>query len=114
MERKTIIFFGYKQKRNRTDRCKQRSAQELVKIGFDGYSIGGTSIGEPKDVMKKMVEYGVKYLPEDKPRYLMGVGSVDEILDGISQGVDMFDCVLPTRIARSGGDYKIFEVKGDW
>ena len=52
--------------------------------------------------MKKMVEYGVKYLPEDKPRYLMGVGSVDEILDGISQGVDMFDCVLPTRIARHG------------
>ena len=77
-------------------------AEELVKMDFDGYSIGGTSIGEPKDVMTKMVSYAVKYLPEDKPRYLMGIGSVDEILDGVSQGVDMFDCVLPTRIARHG------------
>ena len=71
-------------------------------MDFDGYSIGGTSIGEPKDVMYKMVSYSVDYLPEDKPRYLMGVGSVDEILDGIEKGVDMFDCVLPTRIARHG------------
>ena len=77
-------------------------AEELVKMDFDGYSIGGTSIGEPKDVMTKMVSYAVKYLPQDKPRYLMGIGSVDEILDGVSQGVDMFDCVLPTRIARHG------------
>ena len=77
-------------------------AEELVKMDFDGYSIGGTSIGEPKDVMYKMVSYAVEYLPEDKPRYLMGVGSVDEILDGIEKGVDMFDCVLPTRIARHG------------
>lgn len=77
-------------------------AEELVKMDFDGYSIGGTSIGEPKDVMTKMVSYAVKYLPSDKPRYLMGIGSVDEILDGVSQGVDMFDCVLPTRIARHG------------
>lgn len=77
-------------------------AEELVKMDFDGYSIGGTSIGEPKDVMYKMVSYAIDYLPEDKPRYLMGVGSVDEILDGIEKGVDMFDCVLPTRIARHG------------
>ena len=77
-------------------------AEELVKMDFDGYSIGGTSIGEPKDVMFKMVRYAVKYLPNDKPRYLMGIGSIDEILDGISQGVDMYDCVLPTRIARNG------------
>ncbi len=77
-------------------------AEELVKMNFDGYSIGGTSIGEPKDVMFKMVSYAIEYLPEDKPRYLMGVGSVDEILDGIEKGVDMFDCVLPTRIARHG------------
>ena len=77
-------------------------AEELVKMDFDGYSIGGTSIGEPKDVMTKMVSYAVKYLPQDKPRYLMGIGSVDEILDGVSQGVDMFDCVLPTRLARHG------------
>ena len=77
-------------------------AEELVKMDFDGYSIGGTSIGEPKDVMYKMVSYAVDHLPEDKPRYLMGVGSVDEILDGIEKGVDTFDCVLPTRIARHG------------
>lgn len=77
-------------------------AEELVKMDFPGYSIGGTSIGEPKDVMFKMIEYSVPYLPKDKPRYLMGVGSVDAILEGVSQGVDMFDCVLPTRIARHG------------
>lgn len=81
---------------------REYCAKELTKMDFDGYSIGGTSIGEPKDVMYKMVSYAVKYLPEDKPRYLMGVGSVDEILDGIEKGVDMFDCVLPTRIARHG------------
>jgi queuine tRNA-ribosyltransferase len=68
----------------------------------DGYSMGETSIGEPKDGECKMVSMAVKYLPEDKPRYLMGVGSIDEILDGVEKGVDMFDCVLPTRIARHG------------
>ena len=77
-------------------------AEELVKIGFDGYAIGGTSIGEPKEVEYHMVDLAVKYLPQDKPRYLMGVGSLDYILDDIRKGVDMFDCVLPTRIARHG------------
>ena len=77
-------------------------AEELVKMDFPGYSIGGTSIGEPKDIMFKMIRDTVPYLPKDKPRYLMGVGSVDAILEGVSQGVDMFDCVLPTRIARHG------------
>lgn len=77
-------------------------AEELVKMDFPGYSIGGTSIGEPKDVMFKMIRDTVPYLPSEKPRYLMGVGSVDAILEGIGQGVDMFDCVLPTRIARHG------------
>ena len=81
---------------------RKHCAEELVKMDFDGYSIGGTSIGEPKDVMFKMVSYSVPYLPEDKPRYLMGVGSIDYILEGIAMGVDMFDCVLPTRIARHG------------
>ena len=77
-------------------------AEELVKMDFPGYSIGGTSIGEPKDIMFKMIRDTVPYLPKDKPRYLMGVGSVDAILEGVSQGVDMFDCVLPSRIARHG------------
>ena len=77
-------------------------AEELSKMNFPGYSIGGTSIGEPKDVMFKMIADTTPYLPFEKPRYLMGVGSVDAILEGISLGVDMFDCVLPTRIARHG------------
>lgn len=81
---------------------RRYSALETVKIGFDGYSIGGTSIGEPADVYVKMIDYSVPYLPKDKPRYLMGVGSIDFILEGIERGVDMFDCVLPTRIARHG------------
>ena len=81
---------------------RKRCAEALVKMDFDGYSIGGTSIGEPKDSFLKMVEYSVKYLPEDKPRYLMGVGTVGYMLNSIAMGVDMFDCVLPTRIARHG------------
>ena len=71
-------------------------------MDFLGYSIGGTSVGESKEVMYKMIDYSIKHLPEDKPRYLMGVGSADAILEGVLRGVDMFDCVLPTRIARNG------------
>lgn len=81
---------------------REMCAKELVKMDFDGYSIGGTSIGEPKEVCLRMVDYAVKYLPADKPRYLMGVGSIDYLLEGIARGVDMFDCVLPTRLARHG------------
>ncbi|MFA5421490.1 MAG: tRNA guanosine(34) transglycosylase Tgt [Bacilli bacterium] len=81
---------------------RKHSAIELSEMDFPGYSIGGTSIGEPKDVYVKMVQQSVAYLPSDKPRYLMGVGSIDFLLEGIAQGVDMFDCVLPTRIARHG------------
>lgn len=81
---------------------RKHCAEELTKMNFPGYSIGGTSIGEPKDVCLKMVDYSVKYLPIDKPRYLMGVGSIDYLLEGIARGVDMFDCVLPTRLARHG------------
>ena len=81
---------------------RKMCAEELTKMDFPGYSIGGTSIGEPKDVCLKMVDYAVKYLPKDKPRYLMGVGSIDYLLEGIARGVDMFDCVLPTRLARHG------------
>lgn len=77
-------------------------AQELAAMDFPGYSIGGTSIGEPKEVCYQMIKDAVKYLPQDKPRYLMGVGSIDYILEGIGDGVDMFDCVLPTRLARHG------------
>ena len=81
---------------------RKYSAEETVKMDFDGYSIGGTSVGEDKETMKRMIDYAIKYLPSDKPRYLMGVGSYDSILEGVLRGVDMFDCVLPTRIARHG------------
>ncbi len=81
---------------------RKMCAQELTKMDFPGYSIGGTSIGEPKEKYFEMVEYAVKYLPNDKPRYIMGVGSLDYLLGGIARGVDMFDCVLPTRMARHG------------
>ena len=77
-------------------------AEELVKMDFPGYSIGGTSVGETKETLYKMIDYAIPYLPSDKPRYLMGVGSYDAILEGVLRGVDMFDCVLPTRIARHG------------
>ena len=81
---------------------REYCAKELVKMNFDGYSIGGTSVGEDKDTMYRMIDYAIKYLPDDKPRYLMGVGAINDILNGIERGVDMFDCVLPTRIARHG------------
>ena len=84
---------------------RKYSAEETVKMNFDGYSIGGTSVGEGKDTMYKMIDYAIKYLPEDKPRYLMGVGDPIDILEGISRGIDMFDCVLPTRLARHGNAF---------
>ena len=76
------------------------SAVETVKMDFDGYSIGGTSVGEDKETMYNMIDWAIKYLPEDKPRYLMGVGDPVDLFEGVLRGVDMFDCVLPTRIAR--------------
>lgn len=100
-KRKDQALFGIVQGGEFSD-LRKYCAEELVKMDFDGYSIGGTSIGEPKDVMFKMIRDSTPYLPFDKPRYLMGVGSVDAILEGIENGVDMFDCVLPTRIARHG------------
>lgn len=81
---------------------RTHSARETVKIGFDGYAIGGTSVGEPKEIQNQILDYTMDIVPEDKPRYLMGVGSPGAILDAVIRGVDMFDCVLPTRIARHG------------
>ena len=81
---------------------RQTCAEQLVAMDFPGYAIGGTSIGEPKHVFFQMVADSVKYLPFDKPRYVMGVGSLDYILEAIGMGIDMFDCVLPTRLARHG------------
>ena len=84
---------------------REYSAKETVKLDFDGYSIGGTSVGEDKDTMYKMIDYAIKYLPIDKPRYLMGVGEPIDLLEGVERGIDMFDCVLPTRLARHGNAF---------
>ncbi|MBU8905496.1 tRNA guanosine(34) transglycosylase Tgt [Desertibacillus haloalkaliphilus] len=81
---------------------RRQSASDLVSLDFPGYAIGGLSVGEPKDVMNRVLEFTTPLLPDNKPRYLMGVGSPDSLIDGAIRGVDMFDCVLPTRIARNG------------
>lgn len=81
---------------------REQSARELVELDFPGYAIGGLSVGEPKPLMYEVLDYITPLLPADKPRYLMGVGSPDCIIEGVIRGVDMFDCVLPTRIARNG------------
>ena len=84
---------------------RQHCAEELVKMDFDGYSIGGTSVGEDKKTMYKMVEYSTKYLPENKFRYLMGVGDPIDLIENVMRGIDIFDCVSPTRLARHGHAY---------
>lgn len=84
------------------EEIRRYSAQELTKMDFDGYAIGGTSVGETKETLYKMIDYSMIDLPKEKVKYLMGVGSTDALLEGILRGVDMFDCVLPTRIARHG------------
>ena len=84
------------------EELRKQSARDLVSLDFPGYAIGGLSVGEPKDVMNRALEFTTPLLPDEKPRYLMGVGSPDSLIDGAIRGVDMFDCVLPTRIARNG------------
>ena len=81
---------------------RKRSAEGLVEIGFDGYAIGGLSVGEPKEDCYRFTEFTTQFLPEDKPRYFMGGGMPEEIVRYVFMGVDMFDCVLPTRNARHG------------
>lgn len=81
---------------------RRQSAEEIVELDLPGYSIGGLSVGEPKELMYELMDDCVDLLPANKPRYLMGVGSPDCLLEGVERGIDMFDCVLPTRIARNG------------
>ncbi|MBK6743605.1 MAG: tRNA guanosine(34) transglycosylase Tgt [Hydrogenophilales bacterium] len=81
---------------------RDRSLTELSRIGFDGYAIGGLSVGEPKDDMRRILAHTAPRLPEDRPRYLMGVGTPEDIVAAVSHGIDMFDCVMPTRNARHG------------
>ncbi len=84
---------------------REHCAKELINIGFDGYSIGGTSVGEDKETMYKMVSMSTKHLPTDKVRYLMGVGDPIDIIENVIRGIDIFDCVSPTRLARHGHAY---------
>lgn len=81
---------------------REQSAKELQEIGFDGYAVGGLAVGEPAEVMYDVLESTTPHLPTDKPRYLMGVGYPEQILEAVKRGIDMFDCVLPTRNARHG------------
>jgi queuine tRNA-ribosyltransferase len=81
---------------------RTKSAQDLVKMDFPGYAVGGLSVGEPKHLMYEMLEHTVPQLPQTKPRYLMGVGTPDCLVEGVMHGIDMFDCVFPTRVARNG------------
>jgi queuine tRNA-ribosyltransferase len=81
---------------------RRQSAEEIVEMDLPGYAVGGLSVGEPKEIMYEVMDNCVELLPKDKPRYLMGVGSPDCLFEGVERGIDMFDCVLPTRIARNG------------
>ena len=84
---------------------RQRCADRLIDIGFDGYAVGGVSVGEPEDVLLAGICRSVAYLPADMPRYVMGVGKMSQILEAVMMGVDMFDCVMPTRYARNGSAF---------
>ncbi len=81
---------------------REQSAKEITSLDFPGFAIGGLSVGEPKPLMYEVLDYTVPLMPREKPRYLMGVGSPDCLIEGVIRGIDMFDCVLPTRIARNG------------
>jgi len=98
------ILFGIVQGGEFED-LRRHCAEELVKMDFDGYSVGGTSVGEDKPTMYKMVGYSTKYLPENKLRYLMGVGDPIDLIENVMRGIDIFDCVSPTRLARHGHAY---------
>ncbi|WP_375055529.1 tRNA guanosine(34) transglycosylase Tgt [Zobellella sp. DQSA1] len=81
---------------------RDQSLDGLLDIGFDGYAVGGLAVGEPKHEMHKVLEHTCPKIPEDKPRYLMGVGKPEDLVEGVRRGIDMFDCVMPTRNARNG------------
>lgn len=95
------LLFGIVQGSSYAD-LRERSARSLVDIGFDGYAVGGVSVGEPESEMMKAVESSVPFLPEAVPRYAMGLGTPPQLVEMVARGIDMFDCVLPTRIARNG------------
>ena len=81
---------------------RRYSAEALIELDFPGYAVGGLSVGEPPELMNEMLDYTLELLPQNKPRYLMGVGTPDYLVEGVARGIDMFDCVYPTRVARNG------------
>jgi queuine tRNA-ribosyltransferase len=81
---------------------RKESAKRLLEVGFPGYAVGGLAVGEPNAVMYDVIEQLEPHLPEDKPRYLMGVGTPEDLVECVARGIDMFDCVMPTRHARNG------------
>lgn len=95
------MLFGIVQGASYKD-LREECAKELVKMDFDGYAIGGLAVGEPKEITREITEFTAAILPEDKPRYLMGVGEPPDLFDAVSAGIDMFDCVVPTRNGRNG------------
>ncbi len=98
------FYFGIVQGSTYPD-LREKAAKDLVQMDFDGYAVGGLSVGEPNEELYSAVNIAVPFLPEDKARYAMGMGQPDQLLELISRGVDMFDCVLPTRVARNGTVY---------
>src|SRR5207247_11202689 len=84
------------------DDLRKQSAQTIVELDFDGYAIGGVSVGEPEEEMMRAVESAEPFLPRDKPRYAMGLGTPPQLLEMVARGMDMFDCVVPPRLARNG------------
>ncbi len=88
-----------------------QSVKEITALDFDGYAVGGVAVGEPREKMKEILGWVIPSLPENKPRYLMGLGKPEEIVQAVKQGIDMFDCVIPTREARHG---RLYLVNGNW
>jgi len=97
----TAALFGIVQGGMEKD-LRQKSAEDLLEIGFDGYALGGLSVGETAEVMYQVMEWSLPMLPQDKPRYVMGVGTPENLVEAVARGADMFDCVMPTRNARNG------------
>mgnify|MGYP001585501808 FL=1 len=100
-DRPGYALFGIQQGSTFKD-MRAESAEKLTNIGFDGYAVGGLAVGEGQDLMFEVLEYAPNQLPKDKPRYLMGVGKPDDIVGAVQRGIDMFDCVLPSRSGRTG------------
>ena len=100
-DRPGYALFGIQQGSTFKD-MRAESAEKLTKIDFDGYAVGGLAVGEGQDLMFEVLEYAPNQLPQDKPRYLMGVGKPDDIVGAVQRGIDMFDCVLPSRSGRTG------------